>query len=241
MAEMELLPKMTGERITTGFEKPPDVARYPSRDWIVIEKLSESPKPITPEDFADGMGPAFTSGKYLCRLAGSGNEHKLGFMRIYKQIPLDGTRLDNSSVRKAQACKPRNHVELEALKHLTERRCPVTPRLLGYRTDKQDEHDIVPGGYILYLVWEKVRGDSLDIKWFWSLPYNQREKFRKKFQEAYMFVTKHIEYDRVPRANSNQGSFEVRLRAVFVDSVKDHLRQGHRHCVCPTRSLAIPS
>ncbi|KAJ5836892.1 hypothetical protein N7447_002918 [Penicillium robsamsonii] len=115
MPEMEphpVLPKMIGETITT---KPPDSVLYPRRNWIIIEKLSEDPIPVTPEDFRDGMGPAYTAGKYLCRLTGAGNAQIFGFMRIYKQIPLAGTELDSSSVRKAQASKPYNHVELDAL------------------------------------------------------------------------------------------------------------------------------
>ncbi|KUM63788.1 hypothetical protein ACN42_g3295 [Penicillium freii] len=189
MAEMEfiqLLPKMIGETITT-YCDPPDSAHYPPRDWIVIDKLSEVSKPITESDFAGGMGSAFTAGKYLCRPS-AGNEDKLAFMRIYKQIPLYGTRLDNVKVREAQASKPRNHVELDALKDLTKNKCTAAPKLLGYRFDKQDANDLVPGGYIMYLVWEKVPGEPLDINEFWSLPFSQRQIFRDKFKKAYTEV-----------------------------------------------------
>ncbi|CRL23310.1 unnamed protein product [Penicillium camemberti] len=194
MPEMEarpVLPKMIGEKITTRCPNP-DSALYPRRDWFVIEKLSERPSPATVEDFDDGMGPAYTVGKYLCRLAGTGNEKKLAFMRIYKQIPLAGTELDSSSVRKAQASNLHDygHVELDALKHLTESGCTATPRLLGYQIGKQDANDLVPGGYILHLVWEKVPGDPLDIDEFWSLPYDKREFIRDKFKKAYMEVLK---------------------------------------------------
>lgn len=104
----QLLPKMIGETITT-YCDPPDSAYYPPRDWIVIDKLDENSRLITQSDFASGMGPAFTAGKYLCRPS-AGNENKLAFMRIYKKIPLEDTRLDSGQVRKAQASKPRNHV-----------------------------------------------------------------------------------------------------------------------------------
>lgn len=192
---VQVLPKMIGERITT-YCDPPDSAYYPPRDWIIINKLDEESRPITQSDFASGMGPAFTAGKYLCRPS-AGNENKLAFMRIYKQIPLDGTRLDSSSVRKAQASNlhDHGHVELDALKHLTESGCTVTPRLLGYQIGKQDANDLVPGGYILHLVWERVPGDPLDIDEFWSLPYDKREFIRDKFKKAYTYVTKRLDYD----------------------------------------------
>ena len=177
-----VLPLMSGEKITTGFEKGSNATRYPLRRWTIIKKLSELPKPITPEDSAAGMGPAFTEGKYSCR---DGND--MAYMCIYKQIPRDGTRLGSSDVRKTQARPPRKHVEMEALKFLTERQCSVTPRLLGYRVDKQGEHDIVPGGYILYIVWERVNGESLDIRTFWALPHAKREIIRQNFEKAYRF------------------------------------------------------
>lgn len=199
MPEIEphpVLPKMIGEKITTRCPNS-DSALYPRRDWVVIEKLSEHPNPATVEDFDDGMGPAYTAGKYLCRLEGTANEKKLAFMRIYKQIPLDGTELDSSSVRKAQASNlhDHGHVELDALKHLTESGCTITPRLLGYQIGKQDANDLVPGGYFLHLVWEKVPGDPLDIDEFWSLPHDKREFIRDKFKKAYTYVTKRLNYD----------------------------------------------
>ncbi|KAJ5413462.1 hypothetical protein N7465_005767 [Penicillium sp. CMV-2018d] len=188
MPEMEphpVLLKMTGEEITTRSPKPPDSALYPTRDWVIIEKLSEFSKPITQRDFANGMGPAFAAGKYLCRLAGAGNENKLAFMRIYKQIPLVDTELENSSVRQAQASKPRRHVELDALSCLTKNKCTTAPRLLGYDIRKQDTNDLVPGGYIMYLVWEKVPGEPLDIDEFWRFPFSRRQIIRDKFKKAY--------------------------------------------------------
>ncbi|KAJ5129481.1 uncharacterized protein N7515_005520 [Penicillium bovifimosum] len=141
MPEMEahpVLPKMIE------LQKTRDSALYLPRGWLILEKLSEHPTPVTREDFDNGMGPAYTSGKYLCRLAGAGNEGKLAYMRIYKQIPLAGTELDNLDVRKAQASESRNHVELDALKYLTENRCTATPKLRGYGIEKQDSTTLSP-------------------------------------------------------------------------------------------------
>ncbi|KAJ9488773.1 hypothetical protein VN97_g4529 [Penicillium thymicola] len=179
---------MIDEEVTIRSPKSPDSALYPTRDWVVIEKLGEVSRPVTQQDFAIGMGPAFTVRKYLCRLAGAGNENKLAFMRIYKQIPIVGTEFDNSSVRQAQASEPRKHAELDALSHLTKNKCTATPRLLGYDFRKQDANDIVPGRYIMYFVWEKVPGDPLDIDEFWGLPLRQRQIIRNKFKEAYREV-----------------------------------------------------
>ncbi|KAF9242979.1 hypothetical protein DTO013E5_2512 [Penicillium roqueforti] len=151
-----------------------------------MEKLSEQPTPVTQEDFAIGMGPAYTTGKYLCRLAE--NEDTLTLMRIYKQIPLIDTEPEDSTVRKEQACGPRKHVELGAMKRFTENGCTATPSLLVYQIGKQDEVDLVSGGYITYLVWEKVPGDPLDIEQFWII----REALSFKYEPIFQTPTKII-------------------------------------------------
>lgn len=198
--QMKFLPKMIGKVISTYCPDHAKIDVYPPRDWVILEKLSEDPVLHTQADIDDGMGPSFTVGKYLCRLAGAGNEHKLAFMRIYKQIPL-AEKLPKSEHLPAHARRPRKHVELDAMMHLTENGCTATPKLLGYQFDSQEANDFVAGGYILYLVWEKVKGDSLDSEYFWNLPYDQREVVRHNFEKAYMLVTEHLDYDHVLRAN----------------------------------------
>lgn len=44
----------------------------------------------------------------------------------------------------------------------------VAPKLLALLQDNQSDSGIVPGKYIDYLVWDKVPGESMDIKKFWS-------------------------------------------------------------------------
>lgn len=181
--EMEVLFKMIGEKITTHG----DSENYPPREWIIIEKLNEHPVPILPEDVAEGLGSPYTSGRYLCHPAEDKNA--LAYMRIYKQIPYMGTEPDSSSVRGAQAVlPPPDFMELVALRDLTDMNCTATPRLLGWRHYTQDSDDLVPGGFVTYLVWEKVPGDPLGEE-FWSLDYDQRERIRAKFKKAYSFVT----------------------------------------------------
>jgi hypothetical protein len=49
----------------------------------------------------------------------------------------------------------------------------------------QREHGPVPGGYITYLVWEKVRGQVLTPELFWSLERPKRDLVRRNFRAAY--------------------------------------------------------
>ncbi|KAJ6182900.1 hypothetical protein N7485_001542, partial [Penicillium canescens] len=185
---MELLPKLVGDVITTPRRNISGSYFIPEHKWVILNKVNECPTTISQKDFEDGMGPAFTAGKYRCRLAGAGNENKFALMRIYKQIPLEGTRLDSARERQNQACPPRKHTEVEALLHLTEIRSAAVPEVRGYQTSKQEADDLVPGGYIIYLVWEEVSGCSLDPEYFWGVPYNKRQAIRENFKKAFSEV-----------------------------------------------------
>ncbi|OQD60501.1 hypothetical protein PENPOL_c023G02585 [Penicillium polonicum] len=180
----EFLPGLEGAEVT--LNSPPEPPFYfASETWQIVEKLDECPYASTKEDIADVFGPGYVAGNFLCRPAGSDAQEKVAFMRIYKQIPTAGTEFQKFTIRAAQAAGPCEHTELIALKAFMEKGCDVVLKLLGYRLGKQDEDDIVPGGYITYVVWEKVRGDSLDGDMFWSCPFSQRQEIRAKFRQVY--------------------------------------------------------
>ncbi|GIJ90632.1 hypothetical protein Asppvi_009593 [Aspergillus pseudoviridinutans] len=74
---------------------------------------------------------------------------------------------------------------LEAFKLLQSGRCSAVPRFLGHAERIQGEHDLLPGGYIRYFVWEKVPGEPLTEEFFWGLDDAAREDIRSKFRAAY--------------------------------------------------------
>lgn len=117
---------------------------------------------MSQQDVTSGLGPAYVTEKFLCHPVGSSNT--LAFMRVYKQVPIAGTEFKKTSIRATQAVKSFEPTELTTLKSLQEKGCDVIPRLLGYQCDQQDEDDIVPGGFITYVIWEKVQGESLNIQ-----------------------------------------------------------------------------
>ncbi|KAJ5531264.1 hypothetical protein N7527_004657 [Penicillium freii] len=90
------------------------------------------------------------------------DSNKKAFMRTYFQIPIAGTESQHPEVRQQQAAPPRKNRELNALKDLRLRQCPVVPTLLAYKEKKQDNDSLVPDGYIIYIVelrgygWEPV-------------------------------------------------------------------------------------
>lgn len=78
--------------------------------------------------------------------------------------------------------------ELASLLDLTEKGSNITPKLLGYKIGTQDRSGLVPGGFIIWLVWEIVPGlrlgDSNGADSFWGLKSFEREQVRSAFIEA---------------------------------------------------------
>lgn len=153
-----------------------------SRTWIILEKLSERSFPVTAHDIEKGLS-ARTTGKFLCQLASDPDQ--IAFMRVYKQIPMTGTEDSDQATRAKQAIPAPVCDELEALKLLQNGGCHAAPRFLGYAKRTQGGEDLVPGGYIRYLLWEKVPGEPLTDEVFWGLNKTARDDIRAKFRIAY--------------------------------------------------------
>jgi hypothetical protein len=84
--------------------------------------------------------------------------------------------------------------ELIALKLFTEKPCPSTPKLLGYKVGTQGPQDLVPGGFIVYVLMEKLPGYCLGRDAFWDLDESERADIRQKFKTAWMYVPSFIIY-----------------------------------------------
>ncbi|OOQ83574.1 hypothetical protein PEBR_35559 [Penicillium brasilianum] len=154
-----------------------------SRTWVITKKLSERAVPMTDHDVKMGRGSARTVGKFLCHLTGDPN--RIAFMRIYQQIPLPGTEDADRDILARQAVPPEVCGELECFKLLERGRCNTVPRFLGHAESTQGDNDLLPGGYIRYVVWEKVPGEPLTEEFFWGLDDAARKEIRLRFRAAY--------------------------------------------------------
>ncbi|KAJ5368205.1 uncharacterized protein N7496_007965 [Penicillium cataractarum] len=99
-----------------------------------------------------------------------GDSGQIAFMRIYYQIPITGTEDADLATLAQQIQPPEVCGELEAFKQLMSQGC---------------SSDLVPGGYIKYLVWEKVPGEALTEEFFWSLDLSTRDDIRSNFRVAF--------------------------------------------------------
>ncbi|KAJ6146208.1 hypothetical protein N7497_008190 [Penicillium chrysogenum] len=101
------------------------------------------------------------------------------------QLPPLGTEFGDHATRANQA-RAWTPPELVAYKTLTDKQSKVTPRLLGYKEEKQDSSAIVPAGFLVSFAWEQVPGvqlgDSLGGKVFWGMSDHQRHIIREAFK-----------------------------------------------------------
>ncbi|KGO78311.1 hypothetical protein PITC_059240 [Penicillium italicum] len=155
----------------------------PSQTWAIANKLSENPFQVTQELVDKGMGPSSTVAKFNCHSVDA--PENLAYMRVYCQVPMVGTEFFSTRARGEQAVpEPRNR-ELEALKAFKRKNCTAVPRLLDYYEGVQDQEGFVPGGYVTYLIWEKVPGHCLSDEEYWNMNPDERASIRSMFREAW--------------------------------------------------------
>lgn len=187
----------SGSRRATSTEPRPRSHRLPSpetasvvttmsensRVWVIKEKLEERIAYLTAAQVKMGCGSSRTVGKFLCYPLD--DPEQIAFMRIYQQIPIAGTEDADLTTLAQQAVQPPVCGELESLRRLKSRGCGAAPRLLGHAEITQGQKDLLPGGYVQYVVWEQVPGVPLTEELFWSLDRSARDEIRSKFRAAY--------------------------------------------------------
>lgn len=164
--------------------------------WTLLEKVKEKYILIDKEDFETMGARPCAWALFFCQDVNEPSRRAL--MKVYMQIPYTGSEFQRARQRKAQAsttpCE-RVRNEVSALSRLHEAGCQYAPELIGYRnSDKQDDDDLVPGGYIVYLATTLVPGIRLGPKvignsQYWHFPADIRESIREAFKVAYLYVT----------------------------------------------------
>ncbi|KAJ5284328.1 hypothetical protein N7505_002308 [Penicillium chrysogenum] len=155
----------------------------PSVTFVLDDKLSEEYQTMTQEEFDDGLGHPFAALKFSCHNLSDPTQQ--GFIRLYYQIPIDGTISQPPQARAQQALTQHTHAEVEALISLDHNNCTAVPKLLGYGNRVQGVGDYVPGGYINYVAWARVPGEPISSVSYWERDLAYREEVRSAFRAAY--------------------------------------------------------
>lgn len=167
---------------------------YPTPStWQIVRKISEDYRQLAEWNFHQNRVPAAAEGLFLC--AKEGDPDQQAHMRVYMQIPYQGTEYEGREEMERQAIDEPGETlftEVEAFIAQEERHARFTPPLLAYKQEKQDESGIIPGGFICYLIWKPADGlrlgtDSVKEP-YWTLSPPERAEIREAFRVAYEYV-----------------------------------------------------
>ncbi|CAG8379578.1 unnamed protein product [Penicillium salamii] len=165
--------------------------------WKVREKLSQHNRqreefdPQDPEDC-----PSSAEATFYVQDSQSNLDGAIAYMRVYMQVPVLTTEFEPREVRRRQAtcC---SHNEVAALKYFHEEGATMTLALLGIKEEVQDDDGVVPGGYIVYMVFQRVSGIKLAESqaapcpefplhmFFRRFERAERDKIREEFAKSY--------------------------------------------------------
>lgn len=167
-----------------------------NQTWGIDRRLSEVYVRLSQDEVNKGVGIPYAAIKFACHR--TTNTDQKGIMRMYLQIPIQGTIARGPSTRAEQAIPSFTHNEERALQDLNRKGCKGVPKLLCSKQTVQSIEECVPGGYLNYLVWDLVPGRPLDYEEFWDRDLEYRRMVREKFREAYEYVNYGFFYLRVP-------------------------------------------
>lgn len=71
---------------------------------------------------------------------------------------------------------------------LTKLGCESAPRLINYKRNTQNDYGHVPGGFVVYLVTEKLPGIRLSQEEYWGFLKEKRQEIREAFKTAFEYV-----------------------------------------------------
>lgn len=111
----------------------------------VLEKFSRLNLHQVNSPGVDGPKLSFAVALFLCRNISQPEQE--AFVKVYKQVPHVGTEFASHAAQKAQAGE-QTHADINAYKLFMENRAMYLPICLGEELELQDDHDVVPQGYI---------------------------------------------------------------------------------------------
>ncbi|KAJ5579886.1 uncharacterized protein N7459_005871 [Penicillium hispanicum] len=163
--------------------------------WKILEILEDEDHQMEQADVRGGA-KSYATLKLVCAKAADPSIQAR--MRVYLQVPAAGTETEQSSIRARQATTFEPE-ELRAYRIISmeESVSKFTPKLLGFHKARQNDSELVPGGFIIFIVWEFVPGQPLDdgsgeASAFWDLDRPTRDKVRKLFKESFLSTTRKL-------------------------------------------------
>jgi hypothetical protein len=161
-----------------GQDKPVFFEKPTFSVWLIDKKLSQHNYQEMEWDPGFLSGPPSAEATFRVR-QGHGTK---AYMRVYMQVPYPSTELEPREVRREQA-GPCPHLEVNALKCFHQKHATMTPALFGFKEELQGDDDVVPGGFIVYMVFQHVPGIRLANDQGAYDPEFPKPKFFREFKK----------------------------------------------------------
>ncbi|KAN0074859.1 hypothetical protein V8E54_007470 [Elaphomyces granulatus] len=160
---------------------------FPNTTWVLEKKLDErfrqkiKARSISPNE------PGAAWATFVCKQ--KDRDEGRYIMKIWKQIPYENTEFQSAEARKAQADIDRisgTANEIQALQYLAKRQSKHSPKFIDVFRGIQDDNDIVPTGFVTYIVMTLCPGVPLLHRDWYSITSQERAAVRLAFQEAWL-------------------------------------------------------
>lgn len=126
-------------------------------EWTIIEELTQQISQKDEADIEDGSMPSYACATFCVRNDLNADE---AFMRVYLQVPNNGTVRSPRAARAKQAA-PGYHEEFEAMMTFYDAKSTITPALIAWEVGDNGDDGLVPNGYVIQFVFECVPGVRL--------------------------------------------------------------------------------
>lgn len=123
-----------GKRFTFASPKP--------SEWTIMEELTQQTSQKYEADIEDDSIPSYASATFCVRNDLNAEE---AFMRVYLQVPNNGTVCSPRAARAKQADSG-YHEEFEAMMAFYDAKSTVTPALIAWKVGDQGDYGLVPNG-----------------------------------------------------------------------------------------------
>ncbi|KAI3103629.1 hypothetical protein CBS147333_7490 [Penicillium roqueforti] len=120
----------------------------------IVARISQQNSQNDESDVEAGYGPSYAVATFRVSRDLDGQQ---AYMRVYLQVPHQGTEFFPPNERAKQAAA-RGHCEVEAIRAFHKQNSTITPALLGIKEDVQDQQGVIPGGYAIHFVFQRVPG-----------------------------------------------------------------------------------
>ncbi|KAE8154408.1 hypothetical protein BDV25DRAFT_109225 [Aspergillus avenaceus] len=162
---------------------------FENSTWQITHKLKEREIPHSKDEVESWGLDSEAHGIFVCVNTRSRCEDAV--VKVRMQIPYIKTAYNSGQERAEQAptcvsgLHPLTQFEVNALKGLTLKGCSSTPKFMGSKFQAQGSEDWVPGGYLDYVLMEKMSGTRPPAHWE-RVPQQERDTVLAAFKRAYL-------------------------------------------------------